>query len=544
MAVSGTHGHDTNRGILIHLAGFQQDTFATDSLQHILTLLSSLDSHSFSLLTSISLTNRSRVKDLWIFTGPTSDEATSSGSEHSLLQAYPLTKAVPSSGSDFNPNSSHRRLATDPAPIIPHSPNVAHHPRAATESPQRSNFLSQPQVLRKPAPRAQVPVSVIQDSDIPDEQHPGLRAQIPSTISSGVENMTGIGSGHSPNVFYSTSPYDMNSPLPIPIQIANNHVPTNPIGLGSPPQRQPPSDRANSPPLIVSTSPPSPPRSSTESKPNTPVTDANTSAPLLGVGTFRDSSMSSQSELSCEIPIKWTGPLSKDEFRAEQDTPRVKPNRLSSSPMFPGGWQPTPISEKAEDETRFGRSSIEEQDESTTPIHEFDSRIMSPEIIQPDVALRKSEAALVGMIQATSSPPPPSPPAPPISQATARNESTASPGGQGWVMVNVEGSGSNSSPQSPIPTPQPVKAESLSHQATDASVVGSPLTKAPSTPRSNKIPIVFPEPSPAAKAIVIIDALESNDKKKRSASNPRDAEGSSVRRFFSLNRKNSVSESA
>jgi hypothetical protein len=48
----------------------------------------------------------------------------------------------------------------------------------------------------------------------------------------------------------------------------------------------------------------------------------------------------------------------------------------------------------------------------------------------------------------------------------------------------------------------------------------------------------------AAKAIVIIDAMDSKHKKSQSTSNPKDSrEGSSgVRRFFSLSKKNSVRE--
>ncbi|OBZ79983.1 hypothetical protein A0H81_00707 [Grifola frondosa] len=52
---------------------FQENTFATDSLRQILSLLSALDRHAFKLLTSLCLTKRSRLKDLWIFTGPTDD---------------------------------------------------------------------------------------------------------------------------------------------------------------------------------------------------------------------------------------------------------------------------------------------------------------------------------------------------------------------------------------------------------------------------------------------------------------------------------------
>lgn len=44
-----------------------------DSLNHILGLLTSLDTHGFTLLTQLSFSKPSRVKDFWVFTG-TSDE--------------------------------------------------------------------------------------------------------------------------------------------------------------------------------------------------------------------------------------------------------------------------------------------------------------------------------------------------------------------------------------------------------------------------------------------------------------------------------------
>ena len=65
--------------------GFQEDTFATDSLRHILSLLSALDANQFTLLASLSLTNRSRVKDLWVFTGPPSPSAVYESPNTSML---------------------------------------------------------------------------------------------------------------------------------------------------------------------------------------------------------------------------------------------------------------------------------------------------------------------------------------------------------------------------------------------------------------------------------------------------------------------------
>ena len=52
------------------IIGFQENTFAMDSLQQILSLLSALDQHSFTLLTSLTLGSRSRTRDLWVFIGP------------------------------------------------------------------------------------------------------------------------------------------------------------------------------------------------------------------------------------------------------------------------------------------------------------------------------------------------------------------------------------------------------------------------------------------------------------------------------------------
>ncbi|KDR85162.1 hypothetical protein GALMADRAFT_204710 [Galerina marginata CBS 339.88] len=497
------------------------------SLRHILSLLSSLDSHSFSLLTSISLTNRSRVKDLWIFTGPAPESASLPiPPEQFLPEETSVTSPSPPMGSfaglHLSPNQhQHRRLATDPISPTPHSP-VVQHARAATESPQRPLLPSpQPQVLRKPAPRAQVPVSVVQDSDIPDESHP-LRAHMPSTISAGVENMTGVGA--SPNIFYSTSPFDaavahLDDSGQISDPISPRPGKGSPSDHGRPPLR-PVSDRAKTPPLLVSSSaPPSP------TKPFMPPVhdqfqsrgDLNlASPPLLGIGTFRDSAFSSTSDMSYEIPIKWTGPL-KDETRA-------KSSRVSSSPNFPGGWQPTPIAEKSEDETQ--NSPSDEKKNNTTPIHEIGSRFDAPEVIKPDMPLRKSEAALVGIIHSTS----PAPPVPRREKSEVREAQTPSNGGQGWVLVNVD----NASSPGPAEGHDGVRSDVSSTQLPGPLLNG--VAKSDATPSP---PVE--QPSSAAKAIVIIDAMDSKHKKSRSTSGPKQTgEGSSgVRRFFSLNRKSS-----
>ncbi|KAF8973732.1 hypothetical protein BDZ97DRAFT_1776521 [Flammula alnicola] len=495
---------------------FEQDTFATDSLRHILSLLTSLDTHAFSLLTSISLTNRSRVKDLWIFTGPAPEDVVENG-----LLDLPYnsvkTSPPPATGSfgdtALSPGTQypHRRLATDPSPVVQHSPTFQH-PRAVTESPQRQHFppQSQPQthLLRKPAPRAQIPVSVVRDSYIPDEP-PILRANLPSTISTGVQNMTGIGA--SPNLIYPTSPFEASGTTPAS-----------------------PRPRTGNSALLLSSSAPSSPQKSTRlsdefhhDRPSTAEADLGSkSPPLLGIGTFRDSAFSSKSEMSSEIPIKWTGPLKEE--------PRPQRNRVSSSgPQFPGGWQPSPVAEKSEDEMGVHSSLTVEKKGSTTPIHEMISCVESPEIVGPDTGLRKSEAALVGIIQSTS----PAPPLPQRQNSQRKESQNSVPnGGQGWVLVNVE----NSSNPSPVDA---VLAEATNARSLEAGSSSTPFAKSSSnSSAAGPPPLALDQsPSPAAKAIVIIDAMESKHKKSQSTANSKESsEGrSGVRRFFSLNKKHS-----
>ncbi|KIM48039.1 hypothetical protein M413DRAFT_16082 [Hebeloma cylindrosporum] len=494
-------------------SGFQQDTFATDSLTHILSLLTSLDSHSFTLLTSISLTHRSRVKDLWIFTGPTLQVEDSS--EQSLVDiSGPLLPTSPfispfAAETSFSPSpqSHHRKVATDPSPSNIHSPSFEH-TRATTDNSPPPRFApSQPHVLRKPAPRAQVPVSVVQDADAPEDTLP-LRTHMPSTISAGVENMTGIGT--SPNILYTASPFDADgrngnaSPTPI-----------SPVARGH--GRAPVSDRVKTPPLLTASAAlPSPqkPSLSEGGVPKEHTSADSHSPPLLGIGTFRDSA------LSYEIPIKWTGPV-EEEPNTNLERSHPKPNRLSSTPMFPGGWQPTPIEEKEEG---LGQQRTPSRDggrqPATTPIHEIGSRVEAPDIVKPDISLRKSEAALVRIIQ-DASPPPPSP----NLENSPRKEpqNAAIGGGQGWVLVNVE----NSNNPSPTVGPDGPLGDVQSPEPSSSSGLGPCPTED------------FPA---AAKAIVIIDAMGSKHKKSQSTSNPKDSrEGSSgVRRFFSLNKKNSI----
>jgi len=382
-------------------------------------------------------------------------------------------------------------------------------------------------VLRKPAPRAQIPVSVVQEpeaeleSEAEGERYP-VRTYMPSVVSANVENMTGIGAR--PKLLYETPPIDVGDPFQSSLVTSTGLENEGPPDLHRPPLR-PVSERAKTPPLLISSTTSSPrkvPEFPIDSLPADAPRIDETSPRLLGIGTFRDSAFSSNSELSCEVPIKWTG-LLRDELARTDENAQITPNRASSGPHLPGAWQPTPIAEKPEAEYPPHAPHPTGTDKKTTPIHELSSRFDSPEVTRPEMPLMKSEAALVGIIQSTSSP------VPLPNQSGTKSPQT--PGGKGWVLVNVDNSGSTTLPEAqgavhPEPHPLQYREPSPEREPTYQSISPKPE-----------------QPSSTAKAIVVIDALESKHKKSKSTSNSKQVEGGSgVRRFFSLNRKNSVSK--
>ncbi|KAF7306732.1 hypothetical protein MIND_00464900 [Mycena indigotica] len=482
---------------------FHEDTFAADSLRHILALLSSLDAHSFSLVASISLTGRSRVKDLWVFTGPSSSvdslpdspaPSILNGSNADFRRVATATSQMANSPSGQSQQSlHHRRLATDPSPSTTVPLAQASHNRSATESPPNASSraaAARQSLLRKPAPRAQVPISV-HDTDNPMPEPEPLRAQLSSSSGEQFDNRT-----RAPDVLY-TSPSLQNSPPkeePFPLllpkadsrsQTPSSHgkrssgdaVPSLGSGSHSP-------SPLPSPPLVVT-----PPLEDLHDSPaETP--------PILSPNAFRDSTLSSATDSTYDmpIPIKWTG-LGRDSSLDERE---------SMGPTLPGGWQPTPIDEKPEDlEESF-------QDSLLTPdIQEVPVRVNSPEPQSPDLELRKSEAGLVGLIAASESSKP-------------TNE------GKGWVVVDVEGEGEDKVVASPPAlSPTPPKAASAPSETPGSSGANTPT------------PI-----SPAAKAIAIVDAIESKNNNKSTpaslaSSKAKSPEGG-VKKFFSLGRKNST----
>ena len=177
----------------------------------------------------------------------------------------------------------------------------------------------------------------------------------------------------------------------------------------------------------------------------------------------------------------------------------------------------------------------------TTPIHEMLSRIESPEVVKPEISTRKkSEAALVEIIQSTT----PAPPPIPQRNNSQRREPTGGPsgGGQGWVLVNVENSANASTPS----TATPLQPEITQPADSGTVPVVAPSMKSSShSGASRPAPLSLDaSPSPEAKAIVILDAIESRHKKSRSMANAKESRqgASGLKRFFSLSKKNTVRE--
>ncbi|KAH6902816.1 hypothetical protein BKA70DRAFT_1434434 [Coprinopsis sp. MPI-PUGE-AT-0042] len=553
---------------------FQQDNFASDSLQHILTLLSSLDSHSFTLTTSLALTNRSRVKDLWVFTGPADAERSSLSilDPHNGLHRRQGSEPLPL----HSQPSLHRRAATDDASNQPHTPTTP--------------VSSGPHLLRKPAPRAQVPISVIQEQepDEPQYDQPYNRTHLPSMIST-AENMTGVGArGHrSPDY----PPFESAFSTP---PVARRDGSESPTGSRSPSPATPQPQR-QSPPLLP---------------------------PLLGGNAFRANSddmtrnsmlSATESDISRDIPIKWTG---------GSESPFGRSRTASSPQNAPAGW-PTVAQDTGSGQLNSSSPASPFQGTATTPIQETVSRIRSPELVHDIEGLRHSEAALVGVIAATSVSPSPnsanasrsatpimkkSPAAsengkvvgngsasqllpPPTMVSSSSLTSTKSSGSKGspartptklvkpsgdqggWVFVRVDSEG-------PKPEAPPLPSSS----STDGQAKSQPQSQPQSESNSPEVTPKFPSYIPAflaanddseaelkvtnatsplsastvsspspngalhpateakAKAIVIVDALENTKGESPLGGRAKDSgktAGGGVRRFLSLTRKNS-----
>ncbi|KAG1867880.1 hypothetical protein DFJ58DRAFT_115988 [Suillus subalutaceus] len=544
---------------------FHEDTFATDSLRHILSLLSSLDAHACSLVISLAINGRSRVKDLWVFTGPVTTETdpywpespiSQSGSMLDVRRSHRVSTPEPPEAGMI-PSSLHRRAATGPQHPphgLPSSQTSPHHVRSATESivlpPLATNLpprAAPGNQMRKPAPRAQVPVSV--DFDAPDdEEHGRFRTSLASAVPSGCENMTGIGSmarnRFTSNLIYTATP----GPLP-----ESDHPTEDAVYSSPPPERhhhrprsrspspqrrvsalRPVSTRSKTPPLLRSHSPPRDPRTPSPTPASHDVS-MNEGPPLLSPGMFRmrDSAYSVNTidtDMSSGAPFKWPG-LGRPDGIENIEEVHEEPCEEPMPRVLPGAWEMSPEEEHPEVLSRMTVPSmanerglhLEHRRSPDKSLHDIDARIASPELVS-DQAVRKSEAGLIGMIS------PPRPPPPPIHppsreslykrKASSSTDPPASPiksgsrsgSGNGWVLVNVEGKEHmTASTSTPVGSPtSPTQVERRGKRTTSAAAERASM-------------------SAAAKAIAVIDAQDTKTKKRQST-------GSGLRRLLSISR--------
>ena len=497
------------------LSGFNEDTFATDSLQQILSLLTALDAHACSMIASLSFNGQSRVKDLWIFIGPGSSESYDQywpdspvSQTGSMLDVRRSNRAsTPDQGSNPDtgviPSSLHRRGASGPqypAQGFPQSqsPPAPHHHRAATETnifhPYPSTLpLGSPRVpgngIRKPAPRAQLPVSV--DLDAQDEEdHGRYRTSLASAVPSSCENMTGIGSLGNRNRFDYNAP-DISGTTAAPDNDDEETI--HPHGENRPSESsasrrvsalRPTSSLSKTPPLLTpqlhdSRVP------KNESVLGTPQAQDSTTLvenpSLLSPGMFRirDSAFSANSigtTGSCEVPIKWSGLGRPEGIESIQEEPdhyhEEQVSRVASPPpAFPGAWampaEELPVQNGEASRADNGVTRLRHSMNPDRSVRDVDARITSPELVREE-NVRKSEAGLIGVIPPHQSQPRPGPsPLPrPSKESLGRAkpgsyDSPASPTKTGsrsgsvdrWVLVNVEGKEHMGHGSSPLVSP-------------------------------------------------------------------------------------------
>ncbi|KAG2754581.1 hypothetical protein P692DRAFT_20869891 [Suillus brevipes Sb2] len=546
---------------------FQEDTFATDSLRHILKLLESLDNHACSLVTSLAINGRSRVKDLWVFTGPGTTETdpywpespiSQSGSMLDVRRSHRVSTPEPPDVAMI-PSSLHRRAATGPQHpphCLPSSQTSPHHVRSVTESivlPPLATNLPPRAVpgnqMRKPAPRAQVPVSVDFDAQ-DDEEHGRIRTSLASAVPSSCENMTGIGSmarsRFTSNLIYTATPgpilesdhpnEDTAYPSPPPERHHRRPRSRSPSSQHRVSALRPVSTRSKTPPLLRSHSPPRDPRTPSPTPASHDVS-MNEGPPLLSPGMFRmrDSAYSANTidtDTSSGVPFKWPGlgrPDGIENIEEVHEEPCEEP--MPRLPVLPGAWAMSPEEERPEVLSRITEASmaderglhLEHRRSPDKSLHDIDARIASPELVS-DQAVRKSEAGLIGMIS------PPRPPPPPIHppsreslykrKASSSTDPPASPiksgsrsgSGNGWVLVNVEGKEHmTASTSTPVGSPtSPTQVERGGKRTTSAAAERASM-------------------SGAAKAIAVIDAQDTKAKKRQST-------GSGLRRLLSISR--------
>lgn len=537
------------------------------------------------------------MKDLWIFTA-TSDEQhqdlRASNTEDLMLPDSPPATPLMSSTEPSRSRSplfattfgeglphDHKRYATAPTLLA----NDANHTRSATEGqmPRSTSPLRHDgAVLRKPAPRAQVPISIADTlPPAPARNYEGDRAVLPSTVESSI-NMTGVGANaasvldkRNPDVQFPLYPveppeeeviYSSDEPSssshqhnmaivsPTPVLAGRSESPFNHSSPEFPLRTQP--DISISPPISQyleapthSDSPAASPKHWTPptDQPRTPSPpleesamlnrddrmsgDTPTSSTLLGPNAFRNDS----GDRETVIPEGFrdsaftTGSDWKSfDIPIKWTGPGPEPKRMNSSPgpSLPGAWASSPLAEtREEDEATNVFEAGFNTKEKTPEQQDTEAQAKVPEMVQG--IGRKSETGLIGVI--TPSPAQEKP------EHKEKQPSKLKRASEGWVVVNVEGQ----SPPAPVSESQRQQQASGTHGAGSSAIQS---TSAPGTSKgldgSNEFLSKASSPNgtvrsaaAAAKSIAIIDA-----KGKRSSTTS-STQPPAFRRLLSFSRK-------
>lgn len=526
-------------------------------------MLGTLDGFGFTLLTSLSLNNRSRSKDLWLFTGlsqPTSLESQSSS---------PLGSRTELHAASYD-KARERRRSYQASAHSPTTTNRPTHSRAATEgslaalSHNPPPISSKSGIVRKPAPRAQLPVSVthsngsnfnVHDGELPSAPSAPseLGIELQSSVGSAVD-MTGIGTqkyGREPDMsLYQQAPSKVYSVSPG----YTHHYPSMSASIMKA------SQPSESPAGVQTTGRTE--RSSTTREPHTSTTSLRSRhppvkttpqpvTPLLSPGAFRDSAISSNTGQTVDMPSTW--PSAGKEHAHSGSGAR---SRDPKENVLPGTW----VSASAE--TKASTTPGDYPDRSHAHIHalrpplnlrpeEQEVKVGVPELVHPRHRLpRSGEATLVAepprmdthRTKGVSQLPSPTK----LTLDKRVNESSKTPA-EGWVLVSYGQPSATSAPQVPKPTSRQSLRRKQSFPPTR--LQKPPLVRSPDSTGDRGAPVGSPagnghkktasNPNPssmsaAAKAIVIIDAMQA----KRKATSG-DAPQSSFRKFFSLNRPDS-----
>jgi hypothetical protein len=264
--------------------------------------------------------------------------------------------------------------------------------------------------------------------------------------------------------------------------------------------------------------------------------------PLLGPGTFRDSSLSSNTGQTADIASTWPG--------AGRGNGHSGIGVHGDDHVLPGGWIPTSVETREIKGLGGHPSEPNAHDHALRSPEEQEVKVGIPELVRPRRRLARSgEATLVpeahrADIHRTNDA---ERHYPPMRSTPDRREHDPPKSPDGWVLVSVGQPNMTGAPQGPIPTSQPSLRRKQSFPPTKlqkpqqtgnphptgfrGATTGSPdgrgHRKMPSNPNPSSM-------SPAAKAIVIIDAMQA--KRKTTSS---DAPQSSFRKFFSLSRPGS-----